>query len=376
MKRMIQTVFAASIWVALQATPAWATIDRVFGDDTCRPSVGCANTIEYPVLQGQTTDVTVVGQFVDLARAVEVTGSGVSVSTVSTDSSKRKLQIAVNANAEPGLRTIKLRYLVEASGPDTFKIRVLRKGQVTSVIAPSPDEFFNEATVTLEGQNIGNAVVTPAGSVVASHEVLENTESRLRLRVRFNGGPLAEASFDVRLRDASCASPCPLVASHQYKGENNSTNIPVKILGPNAVSEITFPNGANVTQGSLLTFRIKLVRPSSASSKRGTATTRLGQTLPTFTQPGDVVRWSLVNRNLFEPAPGSGTTFDPNVEQNSVRIPPGDQFVTLSVRLRQAPSGCPEQGCTGTLITRMGNFNTDQPPFRKDATFTMFPPQN
>ncbi|MGH9900588.1 MAG: hypothetical protein ACRD68_01990, partial [Pyrinomonadaceae bacterium] len=141
-------------------------------------------------------------------------------------------------------------------------------------------------------------------------------------------------------------------------------------------SEISFPNGSSVRQGSLLTFRIKLVRPSSATSTRGRITTRLGQSLPTFTLPGDVVHWSLADRNLFEAAPGSGTTFNPNVEQNSVRIPPGDQFVTLSVRLRQAPATCPQQGCTGTIITRMGNFNTDQPPFRRDATFTMLPPQN
>ncbi|MGH9900589.1 MAG: hypothetical protein ACRD68_01995, partial [Pyrinomonadaceae bacterium] len=221
MKRLIQGMLVAGLMVALQATPAWATIDKVFGDDACRPSVGCPNTVEYPVLQGQTTNVTVVGQFVDLARAVEVTGAGVSVSTVSTRSSERRLQIAVDANAAPGLRTIKLRYLVEASGPDTFRVRVLRRGQVTNVIEPSPDEFFDEATVTLEGQSIGNAVVTATGTVVASHEVLENTETRTRVRVRFNGGPLAEASFNIGMRDASCDVPnCPRVAAHAYKGEN------------------------------------------------------------------------------------------------------------------------------------------------------------
>jgi hypothetical protein len=54
-----------------------------------------------------------------------------------------------------------------------------------------------------------------------------------------------------------------------------------------------------------------------------------------------------------------------------------ENFSIFLCAAQASPAGRPQrQGCSGQIITRVGNFNTDQPPFRKDATFTMSPPQN
>jgi hypothetical protein len=68
----------------------------------------------------------------------------------------------------------------------------------------------------------------------------------------------------------------------------------------------------------------------------------------------------------------TGTTFSPT-GLNQVRIPGGSTLVRLTVRLKETPSRCPlQQGCSAEVQMRMGNINTDQPPFFKSARFTIF----
>jgi len=129
------------------------------------------------------------------------------------------------------------------------------------------------------------------------------------------------------------------------------------------VKEIVVPN--SVTVGSVMTIQINLVRPAR-SNLTPINRTRGGD--------GEIVHWQLVPSNIFEAAPGSGTAFSPT-GLNQVRIPPGDTLVRLTVHLKQAPSGCPQSGCSAQIQTRMGNINTDQPPFFKAALFTIIPPR-
>src|SRR5215471_11622064 len=155
MRRVIESCLIVSLFVLLHASPARATIDRIVGGDVC--IAGCAKDVDYPVRQGQTTTVTVQGQYVDLSTGLEVTGSGVAVSGVATSSSSKSIRIVVDSSAEPGLRTVKLHYLAEFNGPDTFKIRVVRNGRVTNIDIPSPTQFFSDVTITMTGENLGNA---------------------------------------------------------------------------------------------------------------------------------------------------------------------------------------------------------------------------
>lgn len=368
MKRMIRGLLIVTVLIVFQAMPAQATITKIVGD-VCS---NCGAAVEYPIRQGQTTTVTVEGPLVDLSTRLEVSGSGVTVSNAGTSSGKKSIKIVVRADAEPGLRTVKLRYLVEATGPDTFKILVVRSGRVTNVDVPSPSQYFNSVDIVLTGENIGNAGVVassfnpqPSGVQIVG----DNTASRAVVRLQFSS-LLAEASGIIFLYDKDCDlcsnSNSLSFSKLRYAGINDGGRNNVSIIGPNAVSEITFPNGNSVRVGSLLAIKIKLVRPAKASTSRSSPIITIGST------GGETVHWQLVPSTVFEAAPGSGIAFSPT-GLNQVRIPPGDQFVILTVRLSQVPGNCPQQGCQGQAQTRMINLNTDQSPFFKRANFTILP---
>ena len=370
MKGMIRGLLIVSLVIVFQAMPAQATINKIVGD-VCS---NCGAAVEYPIRQGQTTTVTVEGQFVDLSTALEVTGSGVTVSNAGTASSKKSISIVVGANAAPGLRTVKLRYAVELNGPDTFKILVVRSGRVTNVAVPSPSQFFNSVDIVLTGEKIDNAGVVASSfnpQPIGAEIVGDNLPTRAVIRLRF-GSLVAEASGTIFLYDKSCElcgnSNSLSFSKLRYAGIDGDGKNNVSIIGPNAVSEITFPNGNSVRVGSLLAIKIKLVRPAKASTSRSSPIITIGST------GGETVHWQLVPSTVFEAAPGSGIAFSPT-GLNQVRIPPGDQFVILTVRLSQVPGNCPQQGCQGQIQTRMINLNTDQSPFFKQASFTMLTAQ-
>lgn len=393
MKRVIQGAFVAGLLLMLHAIPAQATVDKIFGPPGELCGLGCGKDFEYPVRQAKTTVLTINGQYVDLSTGLEISGSGVTVSSApGTTSSNKKISIAVTSNAAPGVRTVKLHYAVELNGPDTFKILVLRSGVVTSVTVPSLTSFFTDVDVTLHGSHLDNAdvFVVPTtigtlnigGSQVpqapvtltqtdASAQVVSSAGDQTVVHVHFNGGPFAEAKAALVLFDKQISSDtCKVHPAFCYAGTDNANGqSSFHAIGPNAVSSITFPQGSTVRQGSLLSIKITLVRPASPSFQIGG--TRTGTS-------GEVVRWQVVPSNSFEVASGSGTQFSPTGDntsgENTATIPPGDQSIILTIRLRQVPGGCPQTGCSAQVRTRTGNFNTDQSPFLKTVSFNMLPP--
>src|SRR5215467_8295976 len=95
------------VWLLLaQVSPASATIESIHDEDFCKYGSGCTSDFEYPVRQDRTTTLTVEGQYVDLSTGLEVTGSGVTVTSVSASSSKKTIRIAVTPTATPGLHTV------------------------------------------------------------------------------------------------------------------------------------------------------------------------------------------------------------------------------------------------------------------------------
>jgi hypothetical protein len=404
MRKLIQGILVVSALVVLQASPAQATIDHIFGPpgELCPTSARCSRSFKYPVRQGQTIILTVEGQFVDLSTGLEVDGSGVTVSSAAgTTSSNKKVSVAVTADAAPGVRTIKLHYLVELNGPDTFQVLVVRSGKVTSVTVPSPPEFFNDVDVTLHGEKLDNADVfvvpttvgtfsmgsgqVPQGPITltqtdATATILTQSATAPVVRVHFTGGPFAESKatlvlFDKQLNqlnDDVCKTHPPFCYAgiDNDKGENS-----FHVIGPNAVSSITFPQGSSVRVGSNLTIKITLVRPAKFAPKFSPTVIGRG-----ISNGGEVVSWQVVPSDSFEEAAGSGTRFSPTGDNprgdNTVTIPAGDQSILLTIRLKKTPSSCPDAGCNAQVRTRMGNFNTDQPPFLRITTFTLLPAQN
>jgi hypothetical protein len=367
-KRLIQGLLGMCLVVLLQPATASATIDHILGGDVCITVDGCSKDVEYPVRQGQTTTVTVLGQYVDLSTGLEVSGSGVTVSSAGGSSSRKSIRIAVASNAEVGLRTVKLHYLVEVNGPDTFKIRIVRNGQVSAIAIPSPRQYFSDVDITFTGENIGNAGLFGNGMQEVSGGVfvgarssialVENTSTRAVVHVHFDDGPLAEAAAAIHLFDKSCASICRDSTKFDYNEHGF-----YKIVGPNAIKTISFPSGSNVGPGNLFAVKVTLLRP--VSSQNILAPTKFSLV------SGQALFWQLDPSGAFETAPRIGSPYTSSGSNQAV-IPIGSDSILLTVRvLSKAPCGASFlQGCRGEVRASLGSANA-QYPASQTAEFTI-----
>lgn len=210
MKRLIHGLFVASFLLVLQATPAQATIETIKGSLTC--FVGCNRSVVQLIAQGEQHSFEVVGQFVDKSTAVQITGSGVSVSYGTSKGGANSsiiVRFDVGDNAALGERTVKMRYFIETNGPDTFKVRVVRKGNISQVQYQRPLPFrpggaatelvaatglpLNERVVLIvTGTKLDNVEVRPE-STYQSVRVLSGSDTSRAIEIQFSGpgqGPL------------------------------------------------------------------------------------------------------------------------------------------------------------------------------------------
>lgn len=371
-KHLLRALAMASLLLAGYATPASATITNIWGPpgELCIVSAPCGGSFRYPIRQGRAPVLDIEGQYVDLSTGLEVSGSGVTVTTTGTSSSHRLIRVSVSASAAPGVRTVKLHYAVELNGPDHFDIIVLRAGKVTAAPNANAADYFNDVNASFQGDSLDNAgvimlpekigtfsvggsqvpqVVTLTQSV-GSATMASSTSTLDTVKFHFDGGPFAEAKATVLLFDKQIDSNvCLMHRTFCYTGlDNSSTNeSTVHIIGPNAVSSITFPFGGSVRTGSPITARIQLVRPAATLIE---------------------VRFEVVPATSFTTAAGSGTSFNPN-GVNAVKIIT-DQSKDATIQLVSLPAGCRDQ-CSGQFRTRMVNFTIDGPPYLREAPFTM-----
>jgi hypothetical protein len=338
--------------IAFVPSPAHATIDRILDDAICLHYGSCDPKDPYPIRQGQTVTVTVQGQFVDLSTSLEVTGSGVTVQSLGTASGSKTMRIQVASDADPGQRTVKLRYLVETNGPDTFKVVVLRKGSISHVTIPTPTARFDDLNITFAGNKIDNAGVFELPSEPASEghvlsaSVQSNTSTSAVANVRFYGAPLVRTNGIIRLGDKAGGIACMHDTRYCYTLSDGGANIHIAVVGPNFVSsfqEISIPFGT--TEDELLTMRVSL----RESAKSG----------------GEKVFWQLTPSTSFVAT--SGTVFS-QTGLNNVTIPAGQKSVELTVKLDKVPSGCPYVGCVGQIQAK-----TEHEPEFNIQTFTMRP---
>jgi hypothetical protein len=377
MKRNVLATLGVALLLGWRPAAAPMTVTNIWGPpgEMCTVSAPCTNTFAYPIPQGRTTTIDVEGQFVDLSTGLEASpSSDITVTSAGQSSSHKLVRIAVQSDAAPGVRTIKLHYLVETNGPDTFKIMILRAGKVTSITTPTPDDYFNDVTVTFNGQHLDNAkayvVPTTIGTfsvggsqfpqtttltqTTATATVTQSTSSQASVKVHFIGGPFAEAKATVILYDGQISNQdeCLQHRAFCYQGIDPGTlaaQSTFDVVGPNAVSSITFPTGSQVRVGSPVTVRIRLVKPVQDSQ-------------------GATVHWQVVPSTSFHPAAGSGTSFSPT-HDNIVTIAQNEQFKDVTVQLVSLPAGCGKLGCSATVQTRMVNFTNDQPPYLRLAQF-------
>lgn len=195
----------------LQATPAQATIETIKGSLTC--FVGCNRDVVQLIAQGEQHSFEVVGQFVDTSTAVQITGSGVTVSYGTRKGGSNSsiiVRFNIGDNAAPGERTVKMRYAIETSGPDTFIVRVVRKGNIsqvqyrrslpfrpgggpaTELVAATGLPLNERVVLIVTGTKLDNVEVRPE-STYQSVRVLSGSDTSRAIEIQFNGpgqGPL------------------------------------------------------------------------------------------------------------------------------------------------------------------------------------------
>lgn len=210
MKRIGLPAALVALIVLLPIGSANATIETIKGSLVC--FIGCGKNIVQSVAQGRDHAFEVVGQYVDLSTKVEVSGSGVSAS-YGTRKGGARSSIIVNFDVRPdaalGERTVKMRYAVETSGPDTFKIKVVRRGSVSRVqyrrpLPPGgpPDELvspvnlpLNETVVlVVTGTRLDGVQVKPHSGFRSVRVLPGATETQAAIEVEFSQsgqGPLS-----------------------------------------------------------------------------------------------------------------------------------------------------------------------------------------
>lgn len=238
MKNIILQGLFAVIAMAAAGTQANATITAI-ASDLC-PNPACLPSAVQPVVRGvgsnRVSTMTVKGHFVDLSTAVEVTGSGVTVSygdRAHGSQSSIVIRFTVSPSADLGERTVRMRYAIETNGPDTFKIRVVRGGNVTEIkrkvvsgnrqtgtstsyVDPTSIPLGSPIILRFRGTNIGNATLKVPGGVTNVQKLSGCTETECEIQMTFT----QSGSRDLHLFDGSAGNLQikPLAFKFYYAG--------------------------------------------------------------------------------------------------------------------------------------------------------------
>jgi hypothetical protein len=120
---------------------AHATIDKIEGTLGCRN--GCSRTTVQKVAQGERFTIRVIGPWVDTASWVRtdfghsiVSRKGGLGSYIDIDFDVG--QTFMGPRYDPGERTVELHYPIELNGYDSFKLRVVKRGTISSIMYKQP----------------------------------------------------------------------------------------------------------------------------------------------------------------------------------------------------------------------------------------------
>ena len=230
---------AGSICVLLiLSSPALATIETIKGSLTC--FIGCNRSVVQMIAQGENHAFEVVGQLVDTSTAVEITGSGVSVSYGTRKhgaGSSIIVNFVVGDNATPGERTVRMRYAIETSGPDTFTVRVVPKGTVTQIqyqrrlpfqpggaatelVAPTGMPLNERVLLIVTGTKLQNAEVRPETTYSSVRVLPGATDTRMVVEIEFtSAGQGVLSIFDSNLSAQDMRSSTS--SKFSYTGNRN-----------------------------------------------------------------------------------------------------------------------------------------------------------
>ncbi|PWT94464.1 MAG: hypothetical protein C5B55_02685 [Blastocatellia bacterium] len=320
----------------MTVSTANATISYITDDNICL--YHCLPQSSYPVLRGHEFTITLVGQYVDLSTKVEVSGSGMYVNNIGTASGSKTVQLEVLDSAS-GTYTVKLRYLVELNGPDTFKVVVVQNGSIGRVTVPTLTQPFSDFDATIDGTNMSNITVFSADSDVGGPttpdpSIVSTTSSTAKVNIHYKSGNVVRLNTKIRIADKAGGDACMRDRRYCYKLADGSTDVPISEVAPNFVSAAALNHSYSTLpkEGETLTFYITLIE----AAKSG----------------GEKVFWQLSPSSSFAAAAGSGTDFNPSVV-NTVTVPAGNKSQSVIVVFKNAPDGCPVQGCVAQIQARI-----------------------
>ena len=208
MKDIFLNLFLAAVLTAAAGSQANATISAI-ASDLCS-GAPCLPHVVQPVVRGvdgnKVSTMTVKGQFVDTSTAVEVSGSGVSVSygtRTHGNNSSIVIRFTVSPSAALGERTVRMRYAIETNGPDTFKIKIVRGGDVTEIkrkvtavnpLTGAPLTTYHDPTslplntpvvLRFRGSNIGSASLKAISGISNIQKLPGCSETECQFQMTF-----------------------------------------------------------------------------------------------------------------------------------------------------------------------------------------------
>jgi hypothetical protein len=208
MNRIQLSIILGILFSAAFTTSAEASITTIKGTLAC--FVGCDRGVVQKISPGESHSFEVVGQFVDLSTSVEITGSGVSVSygtRKSGSGSSIIVKFNVSSGADPGERTVTMHYAIETNGPDTFKVRVVRRGSIAS-ITPSSNIPLNQIVrLVVTGTKLDHAELQPSSGFRNARILDGATSTRAEIELEFlQSGTSQLHLFDSVLTQGDMAS--------------------------------------------------------------------------------------------------------------------------------------------------------------------------
>ena len=207
MKSTISTATIIAFLILTIAGTASATISTIKGTLSC--FTGCGKDVVQKISPGESHSFEVVGQFVDLSTSVAISGSGVSVSygtRKSGSGSSIIVKFNVSSGADAGERTVTMHYAIETNGPDTFKVRVVRRGSITS-ISPSSATLYQITHLVLTGTKLDHAELEDTVNYNNANILAGATSTRAEVDLTFvANGTIHLLVFDSVLSQADMAS--------------------------------------------------------------------------------------------------------------------------------------------------------------------------
>jgi hypothetical protein len=223
-----------------------------------------------------------------------------------------------------------------------FKVMVVRNAQISNAQIATPNSFFTEAEIVVNGSSLGNAKVVHAPDAPTpkpSIQITENTSERVKIKLSY-GTLQSVPQVKLRLCDESDESIYCQFGWGTVSGQ---------IKGPSAVRTIAFyPSNPKV--GDDMRIEFTLDAPAANALR---------------------LYWRLSSPGDFAPG-ASSCDYDPIGTAKYVNVAAGNQVVSCIVKV-SAATGAGLSAASRTLESWVNDTSKLTAPWYKTQTFSVKP---